>query len=172
LNEFELFQNLINFIAGPQVSSLSLSLIPLLTTCAAARCPCPPWLGLDCRPGPSSTAVPRVALPTPPPPFPLSLFPPGRARDTCLFFYHCCPAQAHGASATPPPLSFNQAARWVRASRFVVLRRSFSPGTPRARSILTFPRHLRTAPLDTATVGENLARSLLPRGAQEACATP
>jgi hypothetical protein len=85
---------------------------------------------------------PRHARPDPPPPFlPLIFFPPSRARDTCLSFCHCYPVRARGASAAPPPLSFNQAARWVCASRFMVLHRSFSPGTPRARSISTFPRH-------------------------------
>jgi hypothetical protein len=33
--------------------------------CAAVRCLCPPWPGLGCRPGSSSTATPRVTLPTP-----------------------------------------------------------------------------------------------------------
>jgi hypothetical protein len=103
--------------------------------------------------GPVSFPPHRARLDPPPSPIlPLIFFPPSRARDTCLSFYHCCPAQAHGASAAPPPLSINQAARWVRARRFVVLHRSFSPGTPRARSISTFPRHSRTAPLDTAAI--------------------
>jgi hypothetical protein len=50
------------------MSGLSLSLISQLVTCAAARYPCPPWLGLGHRPGPSSAAVPRVTPSTPPPP--------------------------------------------------------------------------------------------------------
>jgi hypothetical protein len=55
LNYFKFY---LNFTTGP-TCQLSLSFISLLTMCAAAHYPCPPW------PGPS-TVVPRVAPSTPP----------------------------------------------------------------------------------------------------------
>jgi hypothetical protein len=78
------------------MSGLSLSLISQLVTCAATCCPCPSWLGLGHRSGPSSAAMPRVTPSKPPPP--PFLGPPDR-------------------NPIPPPFSLPDKASCVRCPR-------------------------------------------------------
>jgi hypothetical protein len=154
LNEFELFQNLINFTAGPQVSSLSHTHSFLCSRRAPSRAARAHrgWVSVVAGSLLRSHATRQTAYPPPPPILPLVLSTKPIKGHTLVFFCHCCPAGAHRASAASPPLSFNQATKGVRVSRFVVLHRSFSPDTPRASTISTFPRHLRTSPLNTVVV--------------------